>query len=162
PGHLALQQWVRDLNHLYRDEPAMHELDFHRDGFTWINVHDHDNSVLSYLRKDKTGKRLLAVVCNFTPVPRHDYRLGVPKGGPWEEILNSDAEAYGGSGQGNLGGVVASPEPFYEDFDYTLSVTLPPLGMVVFKRELEADSEDKTLEAPPSELPDGNTPPTSV
>ncbi len=162
PGHLALKQWVRDLNHLYRDEPAMHELDFHRDGFAWINVHDKDNSVLSYLRKDKTGRRLLAVVCNFTPVARHDYRLGVPKGGPWEEILNSDAEAYGGSGQGNLGGVVASPEPFYEDFDYTLSVTLPPLGMVVFKRELDDDSEDKTLEAPPSELPDGNTPPTSV
>ncbi len=162
PGHLALKQWVRDLNHLYRDEPAMHELDFHRDGFAWINVHDKDNSVLSYLRKDTTGRRMLAVVCNFTPVPRHDYRLGVPKGGPWEEILNSDAEAYGGSGQGNLGGVVASPEPFYEDFDYTLSVTLPPLGMVVFKRELADDSEDKTLEAPPSELPDKNTPPTSV
>ena len=149
PGHKGLHDWVRDLNHLYRDEPAMHELDFHRDGFAWINVHDHDNSVLSYLRKDKTGKRLLTVVCNFTPVVRYDYRIGVPKGGPWAEILNSDAEDYGGSGQGNLGGVVASPEPFYDHYDYTLSVTLPPLGIVVFQRELEDDAEEEQTPALP-------------
>ena len=147
PGHKNLQQWVRDLNHLYRTEPALHELDFHGDGFSWIDFHDTDNSVISYLRKDSSGQQVLAVICNFTPVPRHDYRIGVDHGGYWEEILNSDAEAYGGSGQGNLGGIEASSASFYGNFDYTLSVTIPPLGLVVFKRDLSADSPDEVAEA---------------
>jgi 1,4-alpha-glucan branching enzyme len=131
--HSTLQRWVRDLNHLYRSEPALFELDFDPKGFEWIDFHDADNSVLSYLRRNKSGEAILAVAANFTPVPRHNYRVGVPQGGFWQEILNSDASDYGGSGQGNTGGVEASHESFYGKFDYTLSVTLPPLGIVVFK-----------------------------
>ena len=140
PGHQSLQQWVRDLNHLYRSEPAMYELDFHGDGFAWIDFHDTDNSVISYLRRDSTGQRILAVIFNFTPVPRHDYRIGVAHGGFWEEILNSDGQEYGGSGHGNMGGIEASSDSFYGNFDYTLAVTLPPLGMVVFRKNLAADA----------------------
>ena len=147
PGHQGLQHWVRDLNHLYRTEPALYELDFHGDGFDWIDFHDADNSVISYLRQDNSGRRVLAVICNFTPVPRHDYRIGVAHGGYWEEILNSDATEYGGSGQGNMGGIEASPASFYGNFDYTLSVTIPPLGLVVFRKDLsdhdEADASEE-------------------
>lgn len=133
PQHKSLQSWVRDLNHLYRAEPALFELDFDYKGFEWIDFHDADNSVLSYLRRGKSGDAVLAVAANFTPVPRHNYRVGVPHGGFWKEILNSDAKDYGGSGQGNMGGVEAAPVSFYGKFDYSLSVTLPPLGIVVFK-----------------------------
>jgi 1,4-alpha-glucan branching enzyme len=135
PGHAALQKWVRDINHLYRTEPALYEMDFDGQGFEWIDCHDADSSVISYLRRDTTGSTVLAVVCNFTPMPRHNYRVGVPVGGFWTEILNSDAADYGGSGQGNLGGVEASPESFYGKFDHTLSITLPPLAIVVFKKQ---------------------------
>jgi 1,4-alpha-glucan branching enzyme len=125
----------------------MYELDFHGDGFSWIDFHDADSSVISYLRRDASGRRILAVICNFTPVPRHDYRVGVADGGYWEEILNSDAQEYGGSGQGNMGGVETSSASFYGNFDYTLSVTLPPLGMVVFRRVLDDESESEAAEA---------------
>ena len=134
--HRNVQKWVRDLNHLYRAEPALYETDFFEKGFEWIDFHDADNSVLTYLRRDKSASTALAVACNFTPVPRHNYRVGVPQGGFWTEILNSDARDYGGSGQGNMGNVEAAPASFYGKFDYTLSVTLPPLGIVVFKKEL--------------------------
>ncbi len=133
--HASLQKWVRDLNHLYRAEPALFELDFDYKGFEWIDFHDADNSVLSYLRRNKAGDALMAVACNFTPVPRHNYRVGVPNGGFWKEILNSDAKDYGGSVQGNMGGVEAAPVSFYGKFDYSLSVTLPPLSIVVFKSQ---------------------------
>lgn len=142
PGHEQIRQWVRDLNHLYRAEPAMYERDFHDDGFAWIDCHDADNSILSFLRKDKSGKRLLAVVCNLTPVPRYDYLVGVPTGGVWEEILNSDATVYGGSGLGNMGGLRALNRSFYDKFDYTLSATLPPLGIVVFRKELDENVKE--------------------
>ena len=141
PGHKGLQKWVRDLNHFYRMEAAMHELDFHGDGFQWIDCHDADNSVLSYVRRDSSGQRLLAVVCNFTPVPRHDYEIGVDRGGSWEEVLNSDAEDYGGSGQGNMGGVKAMSGSRYGNFAHTLRVTLPPLGIVVFRNVLGGGTE---------------------
>jgi len=147
PFHANLQKWVRDLNHLYRTEPAMFEMDFHGAGFEWVDFHDADNCVISYLRKDKAGKNILAVVCNFTPVPRHNYRVGVPYSGQWQEILNSDAKDYSGSGQGNLGGVEASPESFYGKFDFTLSVTLPPLAVVVFKKQITGDSATTTPSA---------------
>jgi 1,4-alpha-glucan branching enzyme len=135
PPHASLQKWVRDLNRFYRMEPAMFQMDFDGRGFEWIDFHDADNSVISYLRKDKAGKSVLAVACNCTPVPRHNYRLGVPSGGLWKEVLNSDAKDYGGSGQGNLGGVEAAPVSFYGKFDFSLSVTLPPLGVVVFRKQ---------------------------
>jgi len=140
PLHAAIQRWVRDLNHLYRNEPALYETDFHGQGFEWIDYCDADDSVITYLRKNKAGNILLAVACNFTPVPRSSYRVGVPRGGFWNEILNSDAQEYGGSGQGNLGGVEAMRMSFYGKFDYTLAITLPPLGVVVFRRELPPGS----------------------
>jgi len=143
PQHAGIQTWVRDLNHVYRNEPALFETDFNGHGFEWIDYHDADNSVITYLRKDKAGSVLLAVACNFTPVPRGNYRLGVPAGGFWKEILNSDATCYGGSGQGNMGGVEALPASFYGRFDYTLSVTLPPLGVVVFRKDLKAEAEQQ-------------------
>ena len=139
PQHAGIRDWVRDLNHLYRNEPALYETDFNGQGFEWIDFHDADNSVITYLRKSKTADVMLAVACNFTPVPRSNYRLGVPHGGFWKEVLNSDATCYGGSGQGNMGGVEASPASFYGKFDHTLSITLPPLGIVVFRKDLKAE-----------------------
>ncbi len=144
PRHEGIRKWVRDLNHLYRTEPALFEMDFHKDGFAWIDFHDADNSVISFLRKDKTGRRILAVTCNFTPVPRLNYHMGVAEGGFWEEILNSDAHDYGGSGHGNMGGVEAAPVSFYGNFDYTLSITLPPLGIVIFRKELDDSTPPPT------------------
>ncbi len=146
PQHAAIQAWIRDLNRLYRNEPALYETDFHGQGFEWIDYHDADNSVITYLRKNKAGNVLLAVACNFTPVPRSNYRLGVPQGGFWKEVLNSDAAYYGGSGQGNMGGVEASPASFYGRFDHTLSVTLPPLAVVVFRKDLTAELEPQEIE----------------
>jgi len=144
PEHAGILTWVRDLNHLYRNEPALYETDFNGHGFEWIDYHAADNSVITYLRKNKAGDVLLAVACNFTPVPRGNYRMGVPVGGFWKEILNSDATCYGGSGQGNLGGVETSPQSFYGRFDHTLSVTLPPLGIVVFRKDLKSQAEQPT------------------
>ncbi|MGE5295221.1 MAG: 1,4-alpha-glucan branching protein GlgB [Solirubrobacterales bacterium] len=146
PQNAAIQAWIRDLNHFYRNEPALYETDFHGQGFEWIDYHDADNSVITYLRKNKAGTILLAVACNFTPVPRSNYRMGVPAGGFWKEVLNSDATYYGGSGQGNMGGVEASPASFYGRFDHTLSVMLPPLGVVVFRKDLTAESESQEIE----------------
>jgi 1,4-alpha-glucan branching enzyme len=131
--HHGLQRWLRDLNTFYRGEPAFHELDCDPAGFEWIDANDSEQSVLSFLRKGPKPGGEVVVVCNFTPVPRHNYRVGVSHGGRWEEVLNSDAHLYGGSGQGNLGGVTAAPVPCHGR-DYTLHVTLPPLGMVAFKR----------------------------
>jgi 1,4-alpha-glucan branching enzyme len=131
PNHKGLQRWVRDLNTFYRGERAMHELDCEPGGFEWVNADDAENSVVSFLRRGRAGAADVLVVCNFTPVPRHNYRVGVPRGGRWDEVLNSDAPLYGGSGQGNFGGVTAAPVPVHGR-PYTLTVTAPPLGMVAF------------------------------
>ena len=149
PFHARLQQWIADLNHLYRTEPALYELDFDPHGFEWINANDGDNSVLSYVRKDKARRRCLAVACNFTPIPRYKYLIGVPAGGYWKEILNSDAIQYSGSGVGNMGGVQASDEPFFDRFKHSLSITLPPLGMVVFEKP--GSSEFDEVQPSPAE-----------
>jgi len=133
-----VSKWVRDLNHFYRIEQALYELDFDGTGFEWIDFHDAQKSIISFLRCGKSRNELLAVVCNFTPTPRYNYRVGVPVGGYWKEVLNSDAKEYGGSGHGNIGGVEASPASFYGKYDYSLSITLPPLAVVVFKREADA------------------------
>jgi len=130
-----LQKWVQDLNHFYKSEPALYELDFDVKGYKWTDFNDAQNSVISFLRRDRTAGEMLAVVCNFTPVPRHNYRVGLPRGGFWKEVLNSDAKEYGGSGHGNMGGVEASPVSFYGRYDFSLSITLPPLSLVVFKAE---------------------------
>jgi len=134
PNHQGLQRWVKDLNHCYRTEPALHELDFSIDGFEWIDFHDWENSLISFVRKGKSTGDYILVVCNATPVPRHSYRIGVPRGGFWKEILNSDAWLYGGSGHGNFGGVEAAPIPAHGRY-YSLSLTIPPLGALFFKSE---------------------------
>jgi 1,4-alpha-glucan branching enzyme len=123
---------VRDLNNLYRNERALHELDFDNAGFEWVDFSDQENSVISYLRKGKSGETML-VSFNFTPVPRFDYKIGVPHGGFWKEMLNSDAEVYGGDGLGNFGGQEASSDSCHGR-SHSLSLTLPPLGVVVLKK----------------------------
>jgi 1,4-alpha-glucan branching enzyme len=129
--HAGLARWVADLNAAHRAEPALHERDFAADGFEWIDSHDAEASVLAFLRRSRDGAPVL-VVCNFTPVPRTNYAVGVPEGGRWQEILNSDAPVYGGSGIGNLGGVEAAPVPAHGRF-HSLVITLPPLAVVMFK-----------------------------
>ena len=109
PLHSGVQQWIRDLNRLYRSEPALHELDCEPAGFEWIDCGDAESSVVSLIRKGKSTANLVLMVCNFTPVPRQEYRIGAPHGGFWREALNSDATEYGGSGMGNRGGVDADP-----------------------------------------------------
>src|SRR5919109_3932165 len=132
--HEGVQRWVADVNRVYRENPALHARDFTPEGFRWINRGDWEASVLSFMRMAADGSPPVLVVCNFTPVPRRNYRVGVPRGGRWREILNSDAEYYGGSGMGNQGGVDAQPMP-YEDLHHSLTLTLPPLAVLFFKPE---------------------------
>jgi 1,4-alpha-glucan branching enzyme len=131
PPHAGTERWVSDLNHLYRAEPALHQGDCHAGGFEWVDASDTASSVMSFLRRGDDGSSVL-VVCNFTPVPRHNYRVGVPHGGYWRELLNSDATVYWGSGQGNAGGVTAEPES-WNGRPYSVKLTLPPLGILFFK-----------------------------
>jgi 1,4-alpha-glucan branching enzyme len=130
--HRGLQRWVRDLNTLYRGEPALHVNDCAPEGFAWIDCQDADASAISFVRRGGGADPLIVVVCNFTPVPRPNYRLGVPHGGHWQEILNGDAPMYGGSGQGNLGGVTAAPIPLHGR-SHSITITLPPLALLAFK-----------------------------
>jgi 1,4-alpha-glucan branching enzyme len=132
PPHRGMQRWVEDLNRVYRREIALHEQDFSPAGFEWIDCNDVDQSVISFLRRGLNPEETILVVANFTPVVHHNYRVGVPQGGFWKEILNSDGMDYWGSGQGNLGGVEAAPLPFHGRFN-SLNLTLPPLGVVFFK-----------------------------
>ena len=132
PSHQWIQRWLKDLNRLYRDEPALYELDFTTEGFEWIDVHDWERSIISFLRKGKRDGEMILVICNFTPVVSRNYRVGVPHGGFWKELLNSDAEIYGGSGQGNLGGTEAEMV-LSHGRNFSLKLTLPPLGVLFFK-----------------------------
>jgi 1,4-alpha-glucan branching enzyme len=138
-GHRGLQRFVRDLNTIYRGQPALYENDCDPAGFEWIDANDADSSVLSFLRRGKSASDDIIVVCNFTPLTRYNYKVGAPQGGYWEEILNSDATLYGGSGQGNMGGVTAAPLPRYGR-PYLLNVTAPPLGMALFRRQQARDT----------------------
>ena len=131
--HAGIMRWVADLNRLYRSEPALHELDCEPGGLEWVNHEDGDVSLLSFLRRSANGDSAL-VVCNFTPVPRLGYRVGVPHGGYWREMLNSDAREYAGSGIGNLGGVHAEAIPAHGR-PYSLNITLPPLAALFFKTQ---------------------------
>jgi 1,4-alpha-glucan branching enzyme len=132
PIHTDLQRWVSDLNRLYRSEPALYEHDIDPAGFEWIDCNDAESSVISLLRKGATTQDLLLVVCNFTPVPRSNYRIGVPRGGYWQEVLNSDAPLYGGGGWGNLGGTDAAPVPLHGR-NHSVTLTLPALSALFFK-----------------------------
>jgi len=131
--HQGIHQWVKDLNKFYRDEPALFQRDFTPDGFEWIDLNDYKQGVISFLRKSADGKSKIAAVCNFTPQTLHDYNIGVPEQGRWRELLNSDAAVYGGSGQGNLGGKQAVAKPFHGR-PYSISLTIPPLGILFFKK----------------------------
>jgi 1,4-alpha-glucan branching enzyme len=132
PPHSGLQNWVGELNRLYRQEPGLHMLDTDASGFEWVDCNDNLTSTISLLRKSDSAKDTVLVVCNFTPIPRVAYRVGVPVGGFWRELLNSDALEYGGSGVGNFGGVTAEAEPAHGR-PFSLKLTLPPLGASFFK-----------------------------
>jgi 1,4-alpha-glucan branching enzyme len=130
--HKGLQKYVSDLNKFLITEPAMYQVDFEWKGFEWIDFHDADSSIISFLRRGKQENDILVFVCNFTPVPRFDYRIGVPYQGFYHEILNSDSNIYWGSNIGNLGGIPAEAVPFHNR-PFSLNLTLPPLSTIVFK-----------------------------
>ncbi len=136
PLHQGIMDWVRDCNHLYRETPALFEGDCRPEGFRWVKHEDELWSVLAFLRLSRTGSPVLAVF-NWTSIPRLGYQMGVPEGGPWDERLNSDAAVYQGGGMGNLGTVMALREP-YQGFPYSLTLTLPPLSMIVLQPAIEA------------------------
>jgi 1,4-alpha-glucan branching enzyme len=127
--HSGIQSLVRDLNTHYRAEPALWELDFDPAGFRWLEPNDAAANVLAFMRLSGGGARQLVCACNLSPVPRSGYRLGLPRGGRWRELVNTDSEFYGGSGVGNMGGVTAEEKPWH-DQPYSAELTLPPLGVV--------------------------------
>jgi len=145
PRHAGVERWLGDVNRLYSGEPALHQHDFDPSGFSWVDANDSDQSVASFLRS--AGDRHVLCVFNFTPVPREAYRLGVPCSGRWVEALNSDAEVYGGSGWGNLGGVIAVADPWHGR-PYSVSATLPPLSSVFFTAVEPAELADEPWARP--------------
>jgi len=150
PRHAGVCRWLEDLNHAYSTEPALHELDCAPEGFEWIDANDADHSVFSYLRKGKAAADTVLAVFNFTPIQREGYRLGVPAGGTWQELLNSDADHYGGGNRGNQGAVDAEAIPCHGRA-WSISLTLPPLTMLLLKRTAGADGDDP----PPPGLEEG-------
>jgi 1,4-alpha-glucan branching enzyme len=132
PNHLGLQRVVQDLNQLYKNEPALYEVDFEASGFEWIDASDTDNNVLSFIRKANSSDEFIVVVSNFTPVPWHGYRIGVPKPGNYHEIFNSDSNAYWGSNLGNSGSLATDPTPMH-GHPQSLSLKLPPLATIMLK-----------------------------
>ncbi|MBN1678824.1 MAG: 1,4-alpha-glucan branching protein GlgB [Anaerolineae bacterium] len=134
PTHAGLQAWVRDLNRLYQEQPALYRQDFEPGGFQWIEANDTDQSVYTYIRYSDTPGDLLVIACNFTPIPRTNYRVGVPVAGHYKELMNSDASIYGGGNIGNYGGVITEPVRWHA-WDQSLSLTVPPLAAVILKPE---------------------------
>ena len=132
--HYGLQRLVSDLNQLYRSQPALYQVDFEHGGFEWIDCSDFEQSVVSLIRKGRVKDDMVLAVCNFTPITHFKYSIGVPQGGFWRELLNSDATEYGGSGQGNMGGVEAAPSPLHGR-PYSITFVLPPLAIVFFKHK---------------------------
>lgn len=133
-SHQGMQRLVADLNHLYRREPALHQVDFEHTGFEWIDCNDYENSTLSYLRRGKNPEDYVVVSCNFTPVPRPNFRIGVPRAGWYHEIFNSDSMYYAGSNLGNFPGMMAEEIPWHGR-PCSIEFTLPPLAIVVLKPE---------------------------
>jgi 1,4-alpha-glucan branching enzyme len=129
PEHAGIQELVRDLNLRYREEAALWEVDFEPSGFRWLEVNDADANVIAFLRLARNEARVVACVCNFSPVPRPGYRVGLPRGGRWREVLNTDDERYGGGGVGNEGEIAAEQKPWH-DQAFSAELTLPPLGVV--------------------------------
>jgi 1,4-alpha-glucan branching enzyme len=137
PRHGGVLRWVRDLNALHRVEPALHALDVEPDGFEWIDASDAEGGTLCFLRRGNDPRRGvdagdMVVVLNLTPMPHERFRVGLPAAGAWHEVLNSDAEVYGGSGAGNLGRVQADPTPWH-DRPYSAQIVLPPLACLFFR-----------------------------
>jgi 1,4-alpha-glucan branching enzyme len=143
PLHAGLNRWLEDLNKAYRDIPAMHELDMSHEGFEWIDCCDTENSVVTLARRSQSRPdEIIVVALNFTPNPRHNYHIGMPRGGHWAEVLNSDATIYGGSGQGNMGGVDSVPIPMHGR-RWSATITIPPLGAVfLMSKAEEEEAED--------------------
>ncbi|TMD31368.1 MAG: 1,4-alpha-glucan branching protein GlgB [Chloroflexi bacterium] len=140
PMHDGVSRWTGDLNRLMRDEKPLHELDFDPAGFSWIDGTDAEQSVISFIRRSSEDEMIVAAF-NFTPVPRQNYQIGAPVPGRWLEVLNSDAPIYGGSGQGNLGGVDAAPIPRHGHL-HSLNLTLPPLGALFLKPDRGSDAAE--------------------
>ena len=136
PIHAGLQAYVRELNRLYREEPAYHQIDFDYRGFEWIDFSDVEKSIISFLRRAENPGHDLIFVCNFTPVPRWNYRIGVPEAGYYREILNTDAGMFGGSNMGNGGGVMADKIAAHHR-PASIAITLPPLAVIAFKRQID-------------------------
>ncbi len=132
--HAQLQDFIRDLNQLYQEEPALSKLDYDWAGFSWIDIHDTDNSVVSFMRKSEKEEETLVFVCNFTPIPRYGYRLGVSSAGIYHEVINSDATRYGGSGVENTQPMPSGPMQ-WQSCPHSILLTLPPLGTVILKRQ---------------------------
>ena len=131
--HGGLRRWVQDLNRAYQHEPSLHEVDFEHSGFSWIDCHDNENSVVSLIRRARDPRDFTVMIANFTPVPRPGYRFGVPEAGWYRECLNSDSGIYGGSNMGNSGGVQTEPIPDH-GFQQSISLIVPPLGFVLLKK----------------------------
>jgi 1,4-alpha-glucan branching enzyme len=152
PPNATLQRWVEDLNKAYRTIPALHELDLSPDGFEWIDCCDTENSIVVLMRNAKSvPDEPVVIALNFTPIPRHNYMVGVPAGGRWVEVLNSDAVLYGGSGQGNMGGVDAAPIPLHGR-RWSVNLTLPPLAAVFLMKEAEPEVVDADADAEPIDI----------
>jgi 1,4-alpha-glucan branching enzyme len=135
--HASIARLTADLNRLYTEEPALHDYDLDWHGFEWLAADDADNSIVAYVRRDKAGREVI-IACNFTPIVRENYRVGVPQKGFWREVLNTDAQIYGGSGQGNMGGVNSTPIPMHGR-PQSINLTLPPLAALVLRHDGPAD-----------------------
>ncbi|NBC06468.1 MAG: 1,4-alpha-glucan branching protein GlgB [Bacteroidetes bacterium] len=150
--HKGMQEWIKTLNAYYRTTPSLHEKQFSPEGFQWIDHNDNANSTISYLRYDKEKERPLAVICNFTPVPRSAYRIGLPNSGVWKEVLNSDSKPYGGTGEHLNKGAVKAEQHTYHGRPYSAEIALPPLGMVVLEHEgpirVKKETENVATKAP--------------
>lgn len=133
PPHKQLQESLKTLNHLYKSEAALYEYSFEQKGFEWIDMNDEENSTISFLRKGKEKEDTILVICNFTPVPRENYRIGVPQGGNWKEVFNSDEEKFGGSNVKNPGEIEAKPLPSHFR-DFSIALTLPPMAVLYLKK----------------------------
>jgi 1,4-alpha-glucan branching enzyme len=132
--HAGLHRWIRDLTRAYVSEPSLHEVDFEPQGFAWIDCHDQENSVISFIRRANNQDDVTIAVVNFTPVARRDYRIGVPVPGAYRELLNSDAEVYGGTNAGNGGRLEAGDGPSH-GYPHSISLIVPPLGFLLLKPE---------------------------
>jgi 1,4-alpha-glucan branching enzyme len=139
PYHRGIQRLVRDLNRVYQNEPALWEADYDFNGFFWIDCGDADNSVLSFARRNKDGSRCVAVILNLTPVLRPNYRIGLPQGGFWREVMNTDSGFYAGSNQGNFGGVQAEEYKTHHQ-PFSAVFTLPPLSVIAFRLDPPAQA----------------------